>query len=309
MNYKIGSYCINQDIYSVEGLTEFDVEDYKFAESAGMQRVFKEEKWFKSDEIDFKDIEWTPTIGSTDGKIYNITLQKEFDNNELNRAFGHIEKCLTNDFGVGSKDTEDKIFWDTDFGNVLLTKVNMFDFDFINLFFTSSIINEQSDNRSGRKQMTKFIESEHGKDLNKKGGDGFFIKTFKYIGTFLYVIFLSYSTYFIVHLICVFIMGVSWIGLFVGLLGGFFILRGFFKTIGALLSIPILYFDSHWSANFIPLSTFGIGCFISSVAYPWRMDIEYDFIKIILAVESDFLVISMFYSAFHFIGFPQKYNQ
>ena len=309
MNYKVGSYCLNQDINSVNGLTEFDAEEYKFAESAGMQRVLKKEKWFKCDEIDFKDIEWTPTIGSTNGKIYKIALQKEFDNQEIDRVFSYIIQCLTSDFGVGIKDTEDKIFWVTDFGNILLTKASMFDYDFINLFFTSSIIHEQSNNMSEKRQMSKLIKSEYGKDLNKKVGDSFFIKTFKYIGTFLYVIFLSYATYFIVHFICVFIMGISWIGLFVGLLGGFLILRGFFKTTVALLSIPILYFDSHWSANFIPLSIFGVRCFISSVAYPWRMDIEYDFIKIILAIESDFLVISMFYCAFHFIGFPQKYNQ
>ena len=169
MDYKIGLYFLNQDINSVQGLTEFNAEEYKFAESAGMQRVFKEEKWFECDEIDFKDIEWTPTIGSTNGKIYKIALQKEFDNNELNRAFGYIEKCLTSDFGVGSKDTESKIFWVTEFGNILLTKANMYDFNSINLFFTSSTIKEQSNNLHVKKQMSKFVKSEYGIDLNERG--------------------------------------------------------------------------------------------------------------------------------------------
>jgi len=160
MKFEIGDYYLNQNISEASKLIEFSEEEYAQAENSGMKRMFKNEKWFSCDEIDFKDISWIPTLGSTDGKIYKIALQGDFDSErELKKDFEYIKGVLTKDFGYFSENNEDKIFWDTEFGNIFLTKASMFDFYFINLFFTSNIINEKINDEQveSRKSISNII--------------------------------------------------------------------------------------------------------------------------------------------------------
>jgi len=144
MKFEIGDYQLNQNISEAKKLIEYSDLEYRQAENSGMKKMFKNEKWFSCEEIEYKDISWIPTLGSTDGKIYKIALQRDFDSEkESKKAFEYVKDVLTKDFGNFSENKEDKIFWDTEFGNILLTKASMFDFYFVNVFFTSKIINEK----------------------------------------------------------------------------------------------------------------------------------------------------------------------
>jgi len=155
MKFKIGDYQLNQNISEAKKLIEYSEEEYRQAENSGMKKMFKNEKWFTCEEIDFKDISWIPTLGSTDGKIYKIALQRDFaSEKESKKTFEYIKGTLIKDFGNFSENKIEKIFWDTEFGNILLTKASMFDFYFVNLFFTSNIISEKIKDRHVKSRKT-----------------------------------------------------------------------------------------------------------------------------------------------------------
>lgn len=158
MKYEIGDYQLNQNITEAKKLIEYSDEEYKQAENSGMKKMFKNEKWFSCEEIDYKDISWIPTLGSIDEKIYKIALQRDFDSEkESKKAFEYVKGVLTKDFGNFSENKDDKLFWDTEFGNILLTKTSIFDFYFVNVFFTSNIINVKF--KTENKESTKTISN------------------------------------------------------------------------------------------------------------------------------------------------------
>lgn len=146
---NIGPYFLNQDISTAENIREYSNEEYTTAESMGIFRMLENEKTFSGPPVSFADIEWEYyTIGSTKDKIYKIAIQVSSNEKKtIKNSFEKVLSFLTTTFGRYTEHNflSNKYFWDLKDQNVMLDRLYKFNVYFINVFFTSSIISEQSD--------------------------------------------------------------------------------------------------------------------------------------------------------------------
>jgi len=144
---KIENYYLNQPIYEASGLKEYTTEEYQMFEMAGYKRMFRDEKIFSGNKVEFAGITWDGTnIASTNNKIYKINLQFMTQNKNLVKTiFRTTLSYLIEHMGKYSEhpSLSKKYIWDAPEGNFIYEQLNKFGQYCINIFITSSSIKEQ----------------------------------------------------------------------------------------------------------------------------------------------------------------------
>ena len=135
--FPIGEYCFDMQIETIKGLKELSSNEY-----AVMNKTFKGEQIFHAPPVMFLGRSWKIMLGTVYGRAYKIAAYLELhDKNEANRAaLGTLYYCKQQ---LG-KPTEQKtgfFFWKTVDGNVLLQTAETTEGFGINLFVTSSTVN------------------------------------------------------------------------------------------------------------------------------------------------------------------------
>lgn len=123
---RIHHYYLGQTIDDANDLREFTDEEYRKFEVAGAPRMLKDEKIYYGTEVEFAGFNWDTVIGTTDGKIYKISLQTiSMDNDKINYIFKHTLDHLIKQMGKYSqhKFLSKKYIWYTGDGNVWFDKV------------------------------------------------------------------------------------------------------------------------------------------------------------------------------------------
>lgn len=145
---NIGTYYLNMPVQEMFGLSEFSSEEYKMCELVGIKRIFKDEKIYHGDNIDFAGAVWDAMLGATGGCVYKISLQRMVTNKEeSDRIFQLVHECLFEEMGEHSEydSSANKYRWDSPEGNVLLSQSFARGIFCVQLFLTSSMINQQSE--------------------------------------------------------------------------------------------------------------------------------------------------------------------
>ncbi|MBI3602168.1 MAG: hypothetical protein HY209_04675 [Candidatus Omnitrophica bacterium] len=144
---KIENYYLNQTIGEVPDLKEYTEEEYQMFEMAGYKRMLENEKIFKGKNVKFAKITWDETtIGSTNNKIYKIHLQFITQNENLAKSvFKTTLNYLVEQMGKYSEHPflSKRYIWDAPEGNFIYEQLSKFGNRCINIFITSSSINEQ----------------------------------------------------------------------------------------------------------------------------------------------------------------------
>ena len=140
----INSYELNTRIndYPEGMLIEFSAHSYQWASDFGVQRIFKNEKYYWTRETIFLGKECTEAIvAAVDGVIYKISFR--FHDSEdksclefREKVFNHLAGQMGTNFEVQEIDSIKLLIWSGDEGNVIL-ELDGYDTDII---LTSSII-------------------------------------------------------------------------------------------------------------------------------------------------------------------------
>ena len=143
---KIGDYYLNMPIREVLDLRELTQEEYKEFETAGVARVFSDERIYQGRDVDFAGAIWKAFIGSTEGMIYRIALQAICpDANSANDVFAFANSYLLKEMGeLDMKHPAKEGFWYYPEGNVILEQVCYEHKHIVQMCLTSSIIKHQA---------------------------------------------------------------------------------------------------------------------------------------------------------------------
>jgi len=136
---RIGDYYIGQDIKTVRGLVEFTPEKYAVFQSFPSWFGLPGEKIFEAPDVTFNRHRWYLTVGSMNGKIYQLGLQ--YINNDRALADSVFEETLRyikSQMGTPTEQTKTpkRYVWDYVDGNVLLGVQEAIGFWSINFIVT-----------------------------------------------------------------------------------------------------------------------------------------------------------------------------
>ena len=143
---KINEYYLNMPVKEMFDLRELSLEEYKTFESAGIKRIFKDEKIYNGKDINFVGAVWNTLIGATEGRTYKISLQNISSNkDEADRILKLAYDYLFKEMGKHSEynPSTKRYFWETGEGNVILSQQSGMGMYSVQLFITSSIISQQ----------------------------------------------------------------------------------------------------------------------------------------------------------------------
>jgi len=143
---KIDDYYLNMPVRESYNLKELSLEEYKMFESAGIKRVFRDERIYRGKNVHFVDAVWNVTISATVGTIYKISLQNICtERNESNQVFKVAYDYLFKEMGKhGEYNPATKRYvWDTSEGNVILDQATSMGEYGVQVFLTSNMAAKQ----------------------------------------------------------------------------------------------------------------------------------------------------------------------
>ena len=135
----IDKYGIFQEVKNTIGLIEFSEEEYNTFQKNGMVKLYNDEQFFFGDDVEFESLRWLTTIGTTQNRIYKISLQTNFT--EKVESKEHLKKLvefLNKEYGKYTNHPffSDRYFWNFDNGNILINRESKLNLHCITLIFT-----------------------------------------------------------------------------------------------------------------------------------------------------------------------------
>ena len=135
--FTIGTYKLGDHV-DPAGLSEFSEVEYQV-----MGRQFKNERNFHAPQVTFLGSPWNLMLGTVDGNIYKIAPYLEFQTKqEANPVAMEALQYCTVQLGKPSVQNTGMFIWDTTDGNVILQTGETGEGLALNLFITSSKVNQ-----------------------------------------------------------------------------------------------------------------------------------------------------------------------
>jgi hypothetical protein len=150
---KIENYYLNQPVNEAPDLKEYTTKEYQMFEMAGWVKMLEDEKIYHGKETNFNGNLWNTVIGSTNGKIYKISLQIiDSDKERLENIFKSTLNYIIKEGGKYNEHTilpiGERYILDAPEGNVIYERLSKLGQDCINIFLTSNLIRKQTKNNS-----------------------------------------------------------------------------------------------------------------------------------------------------------------
>jgi len=145
---KIGDYYLNMPVQEMFGLRELSLEEYGMYEAVGIKRIFKDEKMYHGKGSYFAGAAWDTLLAATGGCVYKISLQHmAAQKDESDRILKSAYKYFFKEMGEHNEydSSTNRYLWESSEGNVILNQASAMEMYGVQLFLTSSMINQQTD--------------------------------------------------------------------------------------------------------------------------------------------------------------------
>jgi hypothetical protein len=133
--FSIGPYKVDMMVGELRGLFPLSVEELVALNTAVQ---FEGEQIWHAPEADFMDHKWDTILGTVNGRIYEIAIQRTGPRHQTGQAYREILTHCTRLYGRG----KNSMLWDASDGNIVLDSANSGDQGILNVFVTSQKVRQ-----------------------------------------------------------------------------------------------------------------------------------------------------------------------
>lgn len=146
MIQKIGEYYLNMPVREMFDLKELGPAEYKSFETAGITKIFKDERIYHGKALSLFGVSWDTLLSATEGRLYKISLQAFGPaGRTADETHESVYYYIVQEMGKPSKTEANRYIWDAPEGNVFLSKRSLKGMHSVQFLLTSRSIGKQTE--------------------------------------------------------------------------------------------------------------------------------------------------------------------